>query len=394
MTFHYSQYYNRLNVLFCVFISLLCLIPSYGTALVFHKTELKIFQFPSNMIPRIDGIADDWDYIPDEYSYSSDMLREVYLKDLSSDNGSLPKPQNPKPDPNDLDARVTVGWVKGLNRLYFLYEVYDDFWDFRDNDLHSETFEISVDGDLSGGDFIFLDPKHYKYPICHKGSHAQNFHIFTPPVDKRWSFVWNGPAWLNELPWFNCAWSRDFEHGESGKLVFECWLTPFDYASFDGPWVSTVSQLHENGIIGLSWIIADFDGPGVDQQYYCLSHTILQAHDASLLRPFRLMPLEKKYLEPLDACFVVKTIDMDNHIFAFRDRSYGNILSWLWDFDDGTTSTEQNPVHTYKKTGQYNVVLTVTSQEGSSRYWYLWEVLHKNKIRTLPITNSAVRTKK
>ena len=102
MMFHYSLCYNRINVLFCVFISLLFLIPSYGTALVYHETELKIFQFPPNMIPRIDGVADDWDDIPDEYSYSCDMLREAYLRDLSLDNGALPKPQNPKPDLNDL----------------------------------------------------------------------------------------------------------------------------------------------------------------------------------------------------------------------------------------------------------------------------------------------------
>ena len=35
-----------------------------------------------------------------------------------------------KPDPKDLDIKVKVGWVKGLNRLYFLYEAYDNYWDF------------------------------------------------------------------------------------------------------------------------------------------------------------------------------------------------------------------------------------------------------------------------
>ena len=29
-----------------------------------------------------------------------------------------------KPDPKELDVHVKVGWVKGLNRLYFLYEAY------------------------------------------------------------------------------------------------------------------------------------------------------------------------------------------------------------------------------------------------------------------------------
>jgi len=46
----------------------------------------------------------------------------------------------------------------------------------------------------------------------------------------------------------------------------------------------------------------------------------------------------------------------------FEDTSTvsGNdtINSWLWDFGDGTTSTEQNPVYTYEKSGVYTVSLT------------------------------------
>ena len=46
--------------------------------------------------------------------------------------------------------------------------------------------------------------------------------------------------------------------------------------------------------------------------------------------------------------------------------SRGNITGWLWDFDDGYTSTEQNPVHTYTDVGSYDVKLTVTSDKGKS----------------------------
>jgi PKD repeat protein len=38
----------------------------------------------------------------------------------------------------------------------------------------------------------------------------------------------------------------------------------------------------------------------------------------------------------------------------------GSVVSWAWDFGDGTTSTEQNPVHTYAERGRYDVQLTVT----------------------------------
>ena len=37
----------------------------------------------------------------------------------------------------------------------------------------------------------------------------------------------------------------------------------------------------------------------------------------------------------------------------------------MWKFGDGTTSTEQNPSHTYEKNGSYTVSLTVTGPGGS-----------------------------
>jgi len=45
--------------------------------------------------------------------------------------------------------------------------------------------------------------------------------------------------------------------------------------------------------------------------------------------------------------------------FYFQDYSLGTITSWLWNFGDGNTSTEQNPTHTYAEPGIYIVTLTV-----------------------------------
>ncbi len=40
------------------------------------------------------------------------------------------------------------------------------------------------------------------------------------------------------------------------------------------------------------------------------------------------------------------------------------IVSWFWEFGDGSTSTDQNPVHTYVDLGYYDVSLEVTAQSG------------------------------
>jgi fibronectin type 3 domain-containing protein len=41
-------------------------------------------------------------------------------------------------------------------------------------------------------------------------------------------------------------------------------------------------------------------------------------------------------------------------------------FSYLWSFGDGTTSTLQNPTHTYSTNGTYNVTLQVTDSEGAT----------------------------
>ena len=44
----------------------------------------------------------------------------------------------------------------------------------------------------------------------------------------------------------------------------------------------------------------------------------------------------------------------------------GAPTSWLWDFGDGATSTQQHPTHTFTTQGAYPVTLTVTNAAGST----------------------------
>ena len=109
----------------------LALILHANLACALERTNsiFKIFQFPANAIPRIDGKADDWDIVPEDYVIGTDQVVD--------DTG-----KHAKPDPKTLDVRVKVGWVKGINRLYFLYKGYDDDWDFGDGETSTEQHPL------------------------------------------------------------------------------------------------------------------------------------------------------------------------------------------------------------------------------------------------------------
>lgn len=51
-------------------------------------------------------------------------------------------------------------------------------------------------------------------------------------------------------------------------------------------------------------------------------------------------------------------------VATFTDLSTGNPTTWFWDFGDGTSSTSQNPVHTYNDPGSYDVYLRVENEAG------------------------------
>jgi serine protease len=41
-------------------------------------------------------------------------------------------------------------------------------------------------------------------------------------------------------------------------------------------------------------------------------------------------------------------------------------VTWSWNFGDGATSSERNPVHTYASKGKRDVLLTVTDDQGAT----------------------------
>jgi PKD repeat protein len=88
--------------------------------------------------------------------------------------------------------------------------------------------------------------------------------------------------------------------------------------------------------------------------------------------------------EVLEAIFTADpNIGPEPLTVQFTDQSTGNITSWLWNFGDGTTSIERNPIHEYTDPRTYTVSLTVYGPDGSNN-------TKTNQIRVfIPSTPSA-----
>ncbi len=61
------------------------------------------------------------------------------------------------------------------------------------------------------------------------------------------------------------------------------------------------------------------------------------------------------------------TYEVDGYKVTFTNTStVSGTVTYAWDFGDGETSTEKNPVHTYANKGEYTVTLTVTDEQGGT----------------------------
>ncbi len=96
------------------------------------------------------------------------------------------------------------------------------------------------------------------------------------------------------------------------------------------------------------------NNPQIGQNYTCVmtSHNGCQATLNAVIQPTVISP-----------AFTITSPQCSFNV-TFEDNStvnQGSVDNWLWNFGDGTTSTQQNPAHTYTAPGTYTVTLTAGS---------------------------------
>ena len=127
-------------------------------------------------------------------------------------------------------------------------------------------------------------------------------------------------------------------------------LSPFIGESSGATWQLRVGNGPPNGPVLESWALT-LSGTGE------LASTIFEdgfeSGDAERWSAVE-SPLVADFSFEVDADQMPGTLDV-----TFTDESTGAPTSWSWDFGDGSSSTERNPVRVFQFAGTYSVGLTV-----------------------------------
>ena len=85
---------------------------------------LGVWQWPTSHLPVMDGDISEWDVVPDNLwltpfsEFNGELLHVVVAGEVGAEVNTA-----------DLNFRWTSGWNDELDRLYFVYDRFDDLWD-------------------------------------------------------------------------------------------------------------------------------------------------------------------------------------------------------------------------------------------------------------------------
>jgi PKD repeat protein len=130
----------------------------------------------------------------------------------------------------------------------------------------------------------------------------------------------------------------------------------------DGTVVGFAGKFSEKAIKGASYgqTVGEFRASFDETRYFVIKLGTNSTMDV-LLDNLSL----KEFIAPVEPDFTSYEVEGEAPFrVEFFDLTGGDPQSWLWDFGDGATSTEQDPTHTYTSAGKYTVSLTVTNSEG------------------------------
>ena len=109
-----------------------------------------------------------------------------------------------------------------------------------------------------------------------------------------------------------------------------------------------------------------------DSTFTCITNVLAGSKGGAILY-FQMAFDSLEYLlpSPIPSPQAGFRYNQDINIVSFTDTSTHQeyLTSRLWDFGDGSTSEEKNPVHTYTSSGAFEVCLAVTGQKSDTSFY-------------------------
>ncbi len=135
--------------------------------------------------------------------------------------------------------------------------------------------------------------------------------------------------------------SDELENDGSAKVIATGGTTPYSYQWSNDETSSTISNLSPDT--------------------YCVTVTTHDNCAATACGDVEVINLDA----PVANFTANNTQNCGSLTVNFTDLSTNNPQEWLWNFGDGTSSTEQNPQHFYSEAGEYTVSLTCSNEHGN-----------------------------
>ena len=119
---------------------------------------------------------------------------------------------------------------------------------------------------------------------------------------------------------------------------------------------------------------------------YSVTLTLNETGNRSAVTKSSYITVSNGFETPIAAFSVFPASGKAPLIVSFTDQSTGSLTSRKWTFGDGTYSTGENPVHTYRKAGLYSVTLTASNVDGSNKLTKSSYIVVSNALNC-PVTN-------
>jgi PKD repeat protein len=310
-------------------------------------------------IDEIDGLGGDWDW----YYWIGD-----------SESGSWSWTMYEAPDGQDVTVNQQHTFSVTDQSLSFgIFLCEDDFWT-------ADDYADISSGSMGGGDDVNCDPNLVTFPAgAYSGvwtfqtSSLSGHTVVSDPQGWRTSGDFDGSTGVDENDanlWFTISDNYSPPNANAGADK-EGYIG--DSISFDGMG-STASP--GSSIEEYAW---DFNNDGIyDQTGSIVSTTfttkgihtvVLRVTDSIGVQDTDTTTVTIWNLDPVASFTFAPPSPTTQDSVDFIDTSTdpdGNIVSWFWDFGDGTTSDAWNPSHQYADNGIYSVSLTVTDNDGAT----------------------------